>query len=240
MARKNGKKDWNVLSSVPQETRRAIVVVLLVVAGLFLTLASFDAAGIAGSDAYRLFAKLLGIGYFLLPVLCFVLAGNALREERGGITTFKLIASALFFVAGLGFIQVVSQNGGLLGGAIADPAVKYLDTYASLIMLGGLTLISLLLLLEGNITLEPLSALWRALRALYRKLTGGRAEGEPKLGGFALDADAEDEEANEEEDEGELLEQASMPERAPARAQVPVSNLKSLLSPYTPPPLSFL
>src|SRR3990167_3605212 len=133
MAKKNGKKDsWSPLSSIPQETKRAITVVLLVVAGLFLTLASFDAAGIAGSDAYRLFAKLLGVGYFLLPILFFVLAGNALRQERGGITQLKIIASALFFVAGLGFIQVVSQSCGLLGGAIADPAVKYLDTYASL------------------------------------------------------------------------------------------------------------
>src|SRR3990167_4392505 len=149
MARKHGKKNWSALSHVPQETRHAIAAVLLVVAGLFLTLASFDAAGIAGSDAYRLFAKLLGVGYFLLPVLFFVLAGNALRP-REGITTLKLIASALFFVAGLGFIQMVSHNGGLLGGVIADPAVKYLDIYASLIVLGGLTLISLLLLQIGR------------------------------------------------------------------------------------------
>jgi hypothetical protein len=45
-----------------------------------------DAAGIAGSDAYRLFASLLGVGYFLLPMLAFALAGNALREESAGFT----------------------------------------------------------------------------------------------------------------------------------------------------------
>src|SRR3989338_391811 len=171
MARKHVKKNWSALSHVPQETRHAIVVVLLVVAGLFLTLASFDAAGIAGSDAYRLFAKLLGVGYFLLPVLFFVLAGNAMRTERGGITTLKLIASALFFVAGLGFIQVVSHNGGLLGGVIADPAVKYLDVTAALVVLGGLALISLLLLLEGSITFEPLAAARRVLSKIYTKIT---------------------------------------------------------------------
>src|SRR3989344_4580040 len=241
MARKNGKKDgWSPLSSVPQETKRAIIVVLLVVAGLFLTLASFDAAGIAGSDAYRLFAKLLGVGYFLLPVLFFVLAGNAVRTERGGITTLKLIASGLFFVAGLGFIQVVSHNGGLLGGIIADPAVKYLDIYASLIVLGGLTLISLLLLLEGSITFEPLAAAWRVLSKLYTKLAGQKVDTEPKVAGFGLDSDEGEEEAliEEETDEEDLP--ILTPKNEPVRAAKPAVNLKSLLSPYTPPPLSLL
>jgi len=74
MTRKNGKNGGdNPFSAIPHDTRRAIIVVLLVVAGLFLTLAAFDAAGIAGSDAYRLFASLLGVGYFLLPLLLFVL-----------------------------------------------------------------------------------------------------------------------------------------------------------------------
>lgn len=239
MARKNGKKEWDTLSAIPQETRRAITVVLLVVAGLFLTLASFDAAGIAGSDAYRLFAKLLGVGYFLLPVLFFVLAGNALRAERGGITTFKLIASALFFIAGLGFIQAVSGQGGLLGGVIADPALRYLDIYASLIVLGGLTLISLLLLLEGRITIEPLSALGRACSNLYARVTGGKAAAEPKIGGFGLDTEEEEdaeEDGSNEEDEPQIR----APRQEPVRAAKPAVNLKSLLGTYTPPPLSLL
>jgi len=241
MARKNGKKDgWSPLSSVPQETKRAIIVVLLVVAGLFLTLASFDAAGIAGSDAYRLFAKLLGVGYFLLPVLFFVLAGNALRAERGGITTLKLIASALFFVAGLGFIQVVSQSGGLLGGVIADPAVKYLDITAALVVLGGLALISLLLLLEGSITFEPLAAAWRVLSKLYTKLTGRKVDTEPKVGGFGLDNEEDEYESEEKEETDEEDMPILMQKQEPIRATKPVVNLKSLLSPYTPPPLSLL
>ncbi len=247
MARKHGKKNWSALSHVPQETRHAIVVVLLVVAGLFLTLASFDAAGIAGSDAYRLFAKLLGVGYFLLPILFFVLAGNALRSERGGITVFKLLTSVLFFVAGLGFIQAVSGNGGLLGGAIADPALKYLDIYASLVVLGGLTLISLLLLIEGGINFEPLTALWHMLCRLYAKLTGRSADTEPKVGGFGLDNEPFDEAQGKEEDE-ESFDEARDKEKELARlpraesrgATKLVVNLKSLLSPYTPPPLHLL
>ncbi|MSR70545.1 DNA translocase FtsK [Candidatus Kaiserbacteria bacterium] len=242
MSRKNGKKDGgSPFTAIPHDTRRAIIVVILVIAGLFLTLAAFDAAGIAGSDAYRLFAALLGVGYFLLPLLLFVLAGNALRAEQKGFTAVKLISSGLFFVAGLGFIQVVSGRGGLLGGAIADPAVKYLDVYASLIVLGGLSLISLLLLLEGRISLEPFVALYRGIKNLVARLRGTPAETEPKLGGFGLDNDepsvAEAMEGQEEEDEEIPI---RTPRAEPARAGMPMQTLKSLLGTYTPPPLSLL
>ncbi len=250
MARKNSKKDeaWSPLSSIPQDTKRAIVVVLLVVAGLFLTLASFDAAGTAGTDAYRLFAAMLGVGYFLLPLLCFVLAGNALRAERGGFTPIKLIASGLFFVTSLGFIGALSPTGmergygGILGNAIAGPSIQYFDIYATLIVLGGLSLISLLLLLEGRISLEP----FNALGALFAKLTGKKeaAPAEPKVAGFGLDNDEEEdaEESDEEESEESADEpRIRAPRPEPVRAQQPpMVNIKSLLGTYTPPPLSLL
>ncbi len=222
---------------MPSGTKRAIVVVLLVVAGLFLTLASFDAAGIAGSDAYRLFASLLGIGYFLLPLLLFVLAGNALREERGVFNPLKLLASVIFFIAGLGFIQAVSGKGGMLGGFIADPAVHYFDIYAALVLLGGISLISLLVLIEGKISIEPLLALLRLFGLARAKIA---ISTEPKVGGFALDNDEDevDEQEQDEQDDDEL------PIRAPREAEparvAPAISLKSLLGTYTPPPLNLL
>ncbi len=237
MARKK-ERDWNPLEAIPSDTWRAIMVVALVVVGLFLTLAAFDAAGIAGSDAYRLFAALLGVGYFLLPLLLFVLAGNALRTERGGFTPVKLIASGLFFVSGLGFIQAVSGRGGLLGGIIANPAVQYFDIYAALILLGGVTLISLLLIIEGRISLEPLLALGRLL-GLARAKIGEKPALEPKVGGFGLDND--EKEANEAEAEDAEPAVVRPARVAPVAASTaPKTNLKALLGTYTPPPLSLL
>jgi uncharacterized sodium:solute symporter family permease YidK len=81
MAKKNAKKDKDRKPALPQETKRAIVVIMLAIVGVFLLLAAFGAAGVAGSDTYHLFDYLLGIGYFLLPILFFVLAGGALKEE---------------------------------------------------------------------------------------------------------------------------------------------------------------
>lgn len=242
MARKKTSKD-NAKPAIPAETKRAIVVVLLIIIGLFLVLAAFGAAGVAGSDAYRLIASLLGVGYFLVPLIFFILAGNALRPLEGVFSPLKLIASAAFFVAGLGFIQIVSDRGGMLGNAIAAPALKYLDIYASLIVLGGVSLISLLLILEGKISIEPFVGVWNFIRGLFGKRSMSTSA-EPAISGFALDNDEEAPAAEETYDEP-----APMPARAataaPAQAAANEAKrsahmLASLLGTYTPPPLSLL
>src|SRR3989344_3475146 len=121
MARKSAKSR----SPLPADTKRAIVVVLLVVLGLFLTLAAFGAAGSAGGDAYLL----------------------------------------------------------------AAPALLYLDLYGSLVVLGGATLVSLLVLLEGRLSLQPLYVVWDVLQALGARVAALFGRGaEPAFAGLeALD-----------------------------------------------------
>ena len=229
--------------AIPQDTKRAILVVLLIIMGLFLVLAAFGAAGIAGSDAYRLIASLLGIGYFLVPLIFFILAGATLGQAEGNIAPVKWISAVVFFIAGLGFIEIVSNHGGLLGNVIASPALKYLDIYGSLIVLGGVSLISLLLILEGKLSIEPITALWSAVVSLFGR---GEAapEAEPTLSGFALGDEGEE---NEEED-GEK-EPAGASVGAPMQARenyaaqaqkASAQMLASLLGTYTPPPISLL
>src|SRR4051812_423962 len=104
--KKKGKPEEPLLErlGLPAETKRAIIAILLLVVGIFLVLAYFGAAGVAGSDAYRLFSYLLGAGYFIVPLLFFLLGVAALRLEANGFTPLKLAASALFLVSGLGFV----------------------------------------------------------------------------------------------------------------------------------------
>jgi S-DNA-T family DNA segregation ATPase FtsK/SpoIIIE len=250
MAKKNGKNNNTKLqrgaAHIPQKTRQAVVVVLLMVAALLLTLAGLGVAGPAGADIQTLLASLLGIGYFLVPLLFFMLAGNALREETTGFTPVKIIASAVFIFTGLGFIAIASGQGGLVGNFIATPAVHYFDIYAALIILGGVSLISLLILLEGDISLEPLMALGRGVRALVARLITKKETAEPMLNGIT---DEEEEEAGNEEYENEQ-EESEIPITAPQKMQPDHSaamqakraadTLKSLLGQYTPPPLALL
>jgi len=253
MARRNGKQKSSRTPAreLPSDTKRAVVVVLLFVLGVFLTLAAFGAAGIAGSDAYRLFAYLLGVGYFLLPILFFVLAGSALKQESVGFGPLKIAASLVFIIGGLGFIDIVASRGGFVGGLIANPAVHFFDTYVALLLLGGLSLTSLLVLLEGRISAEPFAATGRSVANGVRALLGRASKNpedvlEPAFAGLPSDTDEEDDAEEVAESDYEEDERAEAPARTPAPAtrDLPAQNsaaiLKSLLGQYTPPPLSLL
>ncbi|HEV7449762.1 MAG TPA: DNA translocase FtsK [Candidatus Paceibacterota bacterium] len=244
MAKKSGKPQGglNPLKSVPGETLKAVAAVLLIIVGAVLTLAGFGAAGPAGSDAYILFGNLLGVGYFLVPVLFFMLGGAALQKERPAISWLKFVSSIVFLVAGLGFIQIVSGRGGYFGQAIAGPAVAYFDIYAALIGLGGLLLISLLLLLEGRISLDPFVGAWNLVAGLFRK----KDPLEPTITGFSEPSleEARGKEPTQEKDEPyePAAARAAIPkvDTSALQAKAAALSLKSLLGTYTPPPLSLL
>lgn len=251
MAKKNGKQKGKEQRSLalPSDTKRAIIVVILSIAGIFLILAAFGAAGIAGGDAYWAASYLLGVGYFLLPIILFVLAGTALREENTGFTPLKIGASVIFVLAGLGFIDISGGHGGLLGGVVGAPAVRYFDIYASLILLGGLSIISLLVLLEGRISLELFLAAGRTLKAGAMALLRREDEAqthEPLVSGLPDHEEPEEDEAPEQEEEDEEEGVVAPPLRAPAvsardsKAQNAAERLKALLGQYAPPPLSLL
>ncbi|MEI6864093.1 MAG: DNA translocase FtsK 4TM domain-containing protein [Candidatus Adlerbacteria bacterium] len=264
MARKNSKQSAkesvNPLRTLPQETKRAIIAVFLVVVGIIFTLAYFGAAGNGGSDVYTLFNYLLGVGYFLVPMLFFILAWSALRQESNSFHPLKLVASAIFIFAGLGFVDIVSGRGGLVGDAIAHPAVNFFDIYAALILLGGLSLISLLILIEGKISTAPFVFLGHSFALLGKKIVGlvfkQKEEGDLSIAGLPEGEDEEElaptyERADEDTGPAQnplRRSSAPQPDSASAtrpsakdiQAQSAAANLKSLLGEYTPPPLSLL
>jgi S-DNA-T family DNA segregation ATPase FtsK/SpoIIIE len=246
MARKNSKKEpliRNPLGAVPTETKKGVVVIVLVIIGLFLLLAAFGIAGTAGSDAYRLFNYLLGIGYFLLPLLFFVLAGNALRSEFAALTPLKIISSVVFILAGLGFITIVGDGGGIVGSSIAEPLITLFDIYATVIILGGLALISLLLLLEGGLPTETLKEIGRLIKRPFAKKT--ELEGvdkEPLITGVTGE---EGDEMDEEEEtrvpvRPAVAQRAAPPPEKVSKKETSAASLALLLGKYTPPPVSLL
>lgn len=246
MARKNGnKKDkaflGNPVNALPTETKQGILVVALITVGLFLVLAAFGIAGEAGSEAYAFFFSLLGFGYFLLPAVFFVLAGNALRPEVATFTPFKIIASVAFVIAGLGFMSLVGDGGGFVGGLIAEPLVSLFDVYVSVLALGGLGLISLLVLLEGGIPVATFAEIGRLFLAPIRLLKKKDTLDEPLVTGADLGEEKPVLAVAATDDADEDIKIAAPPQKAaaekPAHSTV---SFASLLGQYTPPPLNLL
>src|SRR5262245_39326842 len=79
MARKKEKKSAkdlipNPIAAVSRETKKSVIGVLLIGVSIILFLAAFNSAGPAGAFAYGLLDQLLGIGYYLIPLI-FLIVG---------------------------------------------------------------------------------------------------------------------------------------------------------------------
>lgn len=254
MARKKSKKGKRLSGpqlALPDHTKQTIAAVALFLIGGVLLLAGFNIAGPKGNDIYELFHYLLGLGYFLLPTLFFLLGANAMRAESSGITPLKSVVGVLFVTAGLGFIALVSpSNGGLVGASIANPLVQFFDIYVSLLILGGSMLITLIVLVEGGISTQTFKELWQILTYPFRKLLSREPrEDDEDEEEYEDDEDEPRVMGAEEEDEEDYEEKVRAPE--PARKPAPVAaqvdtkqanaaRLAQLLGEYKAPPISIL
>jgi hypothetical protein len=59
----------NPIAAVSSETKKSIIGILLIGSSIVLFLAAFGAAGPAGNFAYGLLNRLLGVGYYLIPII---------------------------------------------------------------------------------------------------------------------------------------------------------------------------
>ena len=242
--KKKGKKFAAPQLALPDHTKQGIAVVVLILVGSVLALAGFNVAGPKGSAIYDLFHTLLGLGYFLLPTLFFLLAANAMRKESAGFTPLKAVVGVIFVITGLGFIALVSpENGGLVGRSIANPLVSFFDIYVSLLTLGGLSLITLLILLEGGISTTTFAEFGRVLSFPFRKLMSrekGEEDDEPLITGANVEEDEE-----YEDEEAVRMPEPMRKQPAPVTPQIDTkqvnaARLAQLLGEYKAPPISML
>ncbi len=169
MAKKNKKKKGDSTESdsspfrlASKETSHAIMGILALVISIFLLLGAFSAAGRAGNLTFELFSYLFGIGYYLMPIVFFLLAISFLHERERNVALPQLLGSGLLFLASLGFVNLISNRGGVVGVFLSRPLVSLFDVYLSAVLLIALVIIAVLVIFDTNIRLD-LIALWRRL-----------------------------------------------------------------------------
>lgn len=155
MARKKaGKSDTRgsgILVAIPGETKRALAAIALFLVGALLSLAAAGAAGVAGERIFGGLSYLLGIGYFLLPLLSFLLAFVMVRDREAPFPTLKTVCGILFFVAALGFVELVSAEGGALGRLIEEPVVELFDIWGGGLLMASVMLVSFVVAFEAGV-----------------------------------------------------------------------------------------
>ncbi len=257
------KKSLPIFKSVPDRTKQGIFSIIFFVVSVILILASMGKAGFVGDTTYRWFSTLLGLGYFLLPVVFIMLGVTFLKSIPERFPGIKIVSSIFFLISGLGIIGVLDQgSGGMLGSAVSNPLLKLFDTYASLLMLVALFVISVLIILETDLTVEPLAAWWKKLKAkkLARKNGDEYTDRnfEENAHPYIPDDTQEDldgsakEAAKEEQKIKEKPEQKKLPKedvvlKSPDESDGMMLNknaspslFKNLAKTFTPPPLSLL
>ncbi|HXF44213.1 MAG TPA: hypothetical protein VNK70_01990, partial [Candidatus Paceibacterota bacterium] len=119
MARKKKRERKGKSDEIPSEDEKihpevkksVWLVAFLGIAVLFI-LAGTGQAGPWGNSFYSFFNKLLGWGYFLLPLVFLMLAFSFVQTERRRVFGLTVAAGLFFVVSGLGFIDIVSPGKG--------------------------------------------------------------------------------------------------------------------------------
>src|SRR3569833_686701 len=144
------KKDSELITKISNKreledgTLRAIMAVILFAVAFISLLAAFGKAG-WGNYVFYYLERFLGVGYYLIPIIAILLGLSYLRAVERRHETPKIIGAILFFFSSLGLINLVSDSAaGRLGRWISRPLIALLDTWAAVILLVAVFIVSLI------------------------------------------------------------------------------------------------
>lgn len=237
-------KNVKLFSSLKEETRHSVLGIIFFVLGIFFILSAWGKSGVAGSFLFNLLETLFGIGFFLLPVLMFMLSLSFMRSIKPVLLLNTIIGSFLFFFSSLGLLEILFEDktGGAVGYFISLPFLKLFDVYASAIFLSAFLIISILLMFDTKLRLSGLTNALNGLLLLFGKKKSIDEPLETKI----IVADEIPTEKSETEKEGEPDEKDKQKkkDREKEDKAEEVINLDHVASvkgtQYSPPPVSLL
>ncbi len=138
---------------VAPDTMRSVWAILFILLAVFFLLAEFNMAGKLGTTLYIWLGALFGVGYTLVPISFVLLAVVFFSElNKKDVSTFKIASTVIFFLSGLGLIETVSTgNGGLAGELVSAPLIYAVDTTATILVLCGLIIVTLLIAFDTHL-----------------------------------------------------------------------------------------
>lgn len=233
------KPSW--FSNLSQETKETIYGILCFVVAVFLLFGSFHKAGFLGEHVYNFFDYLFGLGYYLFLAVFIILGVSFFLSYRHNFTSQKIIGSALLFISGLGFIELLKDSeGGVVGSLIASPMIKMFDIIVSFILLLACIVIAIAIILNSSLRFSLLSI-------FKKKESADNDTDDEDVDVEIPEEDEDDVEEEEEDDEPIPVNTNPIPdpttekkEKEPPHGLVFLSRAFSSKKDFTPPPLSLL
>lgn len=208
MARRRKRRKHKVMrigelfADLKTETIQGILAIVFFVLGLFLLLAAAGYGGVVGGSVYQGLSFLLGVSYFLLPLVMLVLAGSFLHPTEEAVGFSKWIGAFFLFISGIGLTSILLPGrGGIIGGFIATPLLKLFDIYFAVLILFAIAIIALLVIFNTQLPLPTMNT----LRKLFNR------EHEEEKEDYSI-KDPSAEEKYEDDEEGDDDEEEDMGE----------------------------
>lgn len=149
---------------ISSEAVRGVCAVFFLAIAIFLILAKFDIGGFVGSFLAEQLTRLLGIGYFLLPLSLTLLAFLIFKAFERQFGIVQIASMLVFLLSGLGMINLAFPgDGGILGAAVSKPLVLAVDIVATVIFLIAFLVASIVVAFDIH-----LGALLSSIRARLR------------------------------------------------------------------------
>lgn len=244
----NGKKR-NSKIDLKDETRHTVWGIGFLVFGLLVTLSAFNMAGLVGEFFYKGFNSILGIGYYVLPILLVVIGFSFFKKDHIELAGTQAIFGFISLLSTLGIIDLaVNGNGpsldmtygGYAGSIIAWPFLKLFGVYAGILLLGTILIISLIILFNKAPNLgEFFHKIWSMLKMdIFKK-----KEKDEEYLDYNVEEENKEEKQKKEE---KVLEEMPYDEGTPKEKvkdeeeEMMKPLKKKLNNNYVPPPLSLL
>lgn len=227
-------------NELKKETTRAVIAIAFFALSILSILAAFGKAGHIGTSVFDVLKMFLGnIGYCLFPIVLIMYAVAFLKGVQGKLQGWKLVGASLFFISGLGLINLLIVNeGGILGRYISQPLISLFDVYAAALLLVAVLTISILITFDVHFTADHLM-FWRWFRKNEDEESGESVEdGDDEN----VDKAVKEIEKNLEKNEDEDIEPNI---KKPVKNNDDDANFPAFITtrsnkPFVPPPLSLL
>lgn len=238
--RKKDEDNGGIFDNLKKETLKGIFTIVSFILGVFLILSAFSSAGVVGDSAFRIFSSMFGIGYFVLPVLFFLLSASSMRTFGSTFGALKTVSVIVFFLSAIALVEVIfNGRGGLFGAMVSAPLVGLFDIFVTLLILWGLVIASILILFDAK--LPSLSLFKRIFRKESDEIEyEGEEYDEYEDGEDEREEDDEyEDEEDDEEEEGTVTRMVGLgPKNDDEHDMIQMKPVRG--GAYTPPPLSIL
>jgi S-DNA-T family DNA segregation ATPase FtsK/SpoIIIE len=149
MAKKNKKSHKEEKTEkLHHDTKLSAIAIIFIGLAVVLLLASFGQGGPVGGFIYNNFQNLLGLGYYLIPLILILISVMFLTGDKRTFLSITLAGAGFFVIAGLGLLDIVYPGEGGLLGRFFGGLESFFGYYASLILNFAILISSLIITLN--------------------------------------------------------------------------------------------